>query len=178
MSTGSTRSPGTAGSSPTQDLRKLLAAWADEAGDPLQRPTWADLQLLLLPLKGAPSAFWDTLLPSLPPSQALLATMTLARFDATVRAAFLKRACSVAPLMPPSQAAVLLKLFPHDLVLAGFGPALLAPPPLGPLAAYLLARLGITISPGDLPAVLTATPPASAPLENLARLVPPTNSPR
>ena len=99
--------------------------------------------------------------------------MMLARSDAHVRAIFLKRACGSSLLMPPSQAAILLKLFPKDLVLAGFGPALLERPPLGPLAAYILARLGITISPGDLPAVLAVTSESPGTLENLAHLIAP-----
>ncbi len=126
-----------------------------------------------MPLKNAPTAFWDTLLPSLVPSQALLATMAIARSDAKIRALFLKRACSSALLMPPGQAVVLLRPFPQDLILAGFGPALLSGPPLGTLAAYILARLGITISPCDLPAVLAATPAISGALENIARLIAP-----
>lgn len=172
VTTGNPNPPASTGPSPIQDLRKLLASWAEESGAPMSRPSWGELQLLLLPLKGTPAAFWDTLLPSLPASHALLATMTIAASDAKVRASFLQRACTAAVQMPPGRAVELLKLFPKDLVLSGFGPALLSPPPLGPLAADLLARLEITIAPGDIPVVLAASSGTADTLENLARLVP------
>ncbi len=138
----------------------------------MSRPSWNDLQLLLLPLKGSPTAFWDTFLPSLPPSHALLAAMVIAQSDPQVRAAFLQRACTAALQTPPAQLFEALKLFPKDLVLSGFGPALLSPAPLGPLAAAILAHLGITIAPGDVPLVLTASTGSDEMLEHLARLVP------
>lgn len=139
----------------------------------MSRPSWNDLQLLLLPLKGSPAAFWDTFLPSLPASHALLAAMAIAQSDPQVRAAFLQRACAAALQTPPAQLLDTLNLFPKELVLSGFGPALLSPAPLGPLAAAVLAGLGITIAPGDVPLVLAASTGSDEVLEHLARLVPP-----
>lgn len=173
MSTGNSRSPDSAGPSPIQDLRKLLSSWAREAGPPMSRPSWSDLQLLLLPLKGSPAAFWDTFLPSLPPSHALLATLVIAQSDTQVRAVFLQRACNAALQTPPAQLFDTLNLFPKELILSGFGPALLSPAPFGPLAAAVLAGLEITIAPGDVPLVLAASTGSAEMLEHLARLVPP-----
>lgn len=139
----------------------------------MSRPSWNDLQLLLLPLKGSPAAFWDTFLPSLPPSHALLAAMVIAQTDSQVRAAFLQRACMAALQTPPAQLFEILNLFSKELVLSGFGPALLSPAPLGPLAAAVLAGLEITIAPGDIPIVLAASTGGAQVLDHLARLVPP-----
>ncbi len=136
------------------------------------RPSWNDLQLLLLPLKGSPAAFWDTFLPSLPPSHALLAAMVIAQSDPQVRAAFLQRACTAALQTSPAQLLDTLNLFPKELVLSGFGPALLSPAPLGPLAAAVLAGLEITIAPCDIPIVLAASTGSPEVLGHLARLVP------
>lgn len=138
----------------------------------MSRPSWNDLQLLLLPLKGSPAAFWDTFLPSLPPPHALLTAMVIAQSDPKVRAAFLQRACTAALQAPPAQLLDTLNLFPKELVLSGFGPALLSPAPLGPLAAAVLAGLGITIAPGDIPIVLAASTGSAEVLEHLSRLVP------
>lgn len=138
----------------------------------MSRPSWNDLQLLLLPLKGSPAAFWDTFLPSLPPTHALLTAMVIAQSDARVRAAFLQRACNAALQTQPAQLLDTLNLFPKELVLSGFGPALLSPAPLGPLAAAVLAGLEITIAPGDIPIVLAASTGSAEVLEHLARLVP------
>ncbi len=150
------------------EFEKIISAWAVEVGLPNMRPSWDTLQGKVQKTKIPIDKIWEEMHQCLPSDRAILLILALTPNQPTLRNVFLRQALSNLVRGPVGKALPALLHFSPEEIKANLAPLLYSDGVVSKRAAYLMARMSLTMNANSMPLFLSSHEWDENSLKNLA----------